>query len=192
MYKQTFPIFLLAGFLLLLGGCSDFENPVGADERVQVEELNFLGLPDPGALFKTMEATATISPQTGGELNLNYSQGQGSEKVDIDISLRFDPGSVSEEIEVSMSVDQNILMTNIDIQFGPSGSVFLKPANLSVNARGLDLSDVPEDAEITLYYDNDGEWEEISANMVRHNVKLGQLQCVNGKIPHFSRYAFAF
>lgn len=192
MYRQTFPIFLLAGFFLLLVGCTDFENPMGVEDIAQPNELNFLTLPDPGAFFKTLEATATITPQTGGELKLSYSQGQGKDKVDIDITLRFDPGSVSEDIEVTLSVDQDILMTNIDIKFGPSGTEFLKPAKLSVNAKGLDLSGVPADANISLYYDNNGTWEEVEANMVRHNVDLGQLQCANGKIPHFSRYAFAF
>ncbi len=192
MLQKSFPIFLLAGLIFFFAGCSDFANPVGVEEQSQPKGLNFLTLPDPGAFFKAMETSTTISPQTGGELKLEYSQGQGSDKVDINITLRFDPGSVSEEIEVSMSVDQDILLTNIDITFGPSGSEFLKPAKLSVNTKGLDLSDIPSDAEIRLYYDNNGTWEEIEANMVRHNVDLGQLQCTNGKIPHFSRYAFAF
>ncbi len=192
MLRKSFSFIILAGLLVFFVGCSDFENPIGVEEKAESKELNFLNLPDPGVLFKTMETSTTISPQTGGELKLEYSQGQGNDKVDINITLRFEPGSVSEDIKVSMSVDQDILMTNIDITFGPSGSEFLKPAKLSVNTRGLDLSGVPSDAEISLYYDNNGKWEEISSNMIRHNVDLGQLQCVNGEIPHFSRYAFAF
>lgn len=193
MLKHYLPLALLFGLLVFLVGCDNFENPVSSPELTAIEEntsqeMNFITLPKPDGFFKPLKTSATITPQTGGRLALNYSQGRGSERVHIQVSLRFAPRSVSEDVTASMSVDSDALM----FYFEPSGTTFLKPGQLTVNARGLDLSDVPAGAEIKLYYIDGDQWEEMNTQMIRYDVRQGQLQCVNGEVPHFSRYAFAF
>ncbi len=196
MLTRNYPLALLFGFLVLLVGCDNFENPVSSPEVAALEEdavqaLNFVKLPKPDGIFKPSENTevsATISPRTGGRLALDYSDGS----VRIQASLHFAPGSVNENVDVTMELvyDSDAL----EFKFSKSGTTFLKPGRFSVNARGLDLEGV-EDLKL-VYYNNDTEdWEEaeeIDPQMLRYNVKTGQLQCINAPINHFSRYAFAF
>jgi len=198
MLKQYLSLTIFLGILVLLVGCENFENPVTgpeltAIEESQTQELNFVGLPQADGLFKTSETSATITPETGGKLDLNYSFGQGKERVQVQATLQFTPGSVSEDVEVSME-----LLTGsgeLMFDFKESGTEFLKPGRFSVDARGLDLKDADEESEVRLVYYTGNDWEveeEIEPLMIRYNDKNDQLQCVNAPIHHFSRYAFAF
>ncbi len=198
MLTRYYPLALLFGFLVLLVGCDNFENPVSSPEVAALEEdavqaLNFVKLPKPDGIFKPSENTevsATISPRTGGRLALDYSDGS----VRIQASLHFPPGSVATEVDVTMELVDDSEEDILEFLFSESGTTFLKSGRFSVNARGLDLEGV-EDLKL-MFYDNDTEdWEEaeeIDPQMLRYNVKTGQLQCINAPINHFSRYAFAF
>ncbi len=198
MLKQYLSLTVFLGILVLLVGCDNFENPVTgpeltAIEESQTQELNFVGLPQGDGLFKSTVTSATITPQTGGTLDLNYSSGQGKERVQVRATLQFTPGSVSEDVDVSMELltDSGVLM----FDFNESGTEFLKPGKFSVDARGLDLAEADGKSEVKLVYFADNGWEEeeeIEPLMIRYNDKNDQLQCVNAPIRHFSRYAFAF
>jgi hypothetical protein len=90
-----------------------------------------------------------------------------------------------------MSLDDQVLQSNVDLTFGPHGTTFLKPALLDVNVSGMDLSGLnPRDRVYLWYVDTTGTWIRMDAKRVDVDVKKGQLRCQDGKLPHFSAYAF--
>ncbi len=186
-------ITLLVWIAIVAQGCQK-AGPVEPADGSTKQAPAFIKLPKNNALHKIISVTKTIYAQSGGELKLNYDYGEGAKKVNIDVSLKFEPGSVSRDVDITLSVDDAVLMTTIDLSFAPEGLVFLKPAILDVNAQGLDLSGIPPGANINLYYFNKqtGTWEQIPTRRISVNISNGQLQCKDGEIPHFSRYAFGY
>jgi hypothetical protein len=182
-------VFLIS-VLIWGAGCQN-AGPVEPASMSASQTPQFIALPKNNSLHKLISATEVITPQNGGTLRLNYDYGSGTSRVNIDISLNFPSGAVTENTAVTLTVDDAVLMTNIDLSFGPQMK-FLKPGLLDVNAKGLDLSGVPSNATVRFYYYNNGAWEEIPVKRISVDLSQGKVECRDGEISHFSRYAFGF
>ena len=170
------------------------DNPVDSTVTVTTQGLQLIQMPHGLEMKKETAVLSSISAVSGGEIALDYMEADPSVKrqkkmLNLHVEIRFDRYSVSSDFVASLNIDAGYLMPELAMQFGPHGTTFLKPATLEVYASGLDLSWVPAGETLKLYYDNDGEWEEIEGD-VSIDRRRGELQCLNGKLPHFSRYAF--
>ena len=186
----------LFGLLICLPGCQN-DSPVSfQDNPVTASGPQFLKLPGIHALAKMVADTALITPEHGGRLELDfkysYVDSDGvTRKLDADLSVTFQPQGVTDTLVATMSLDDQVLQSNVDLTFGPHGTTFLKPALLDVNVSGMDLSGLnPRDRVYIWYVDTTGTWIRMDAKRVDVDVKKGQLRCQDGKLPHFSAYAF--
>jgi len=161
-------------------------------------ELKFITWGDKSqSLNKVIEKTGWFSKSWGGLLMLNSNYSFWGSNVDttqpsISVTFYAKPGSVSESIELSMSMDNQIIGGNIDMKFGPSGTVFTPAAYLSITAENIDLTGV-DPATVNIFYVNEqtGEWEPIPSESITVDVAIGKIVVKNARIPHFSRYALA-
>jgi hypothetical protein len=137
-------------------------------------------------------AETQILQAQGGDLVLSFST-LGRTKKDTLLAfyagLKFEPWSVNNSFTASVTADPTYLSSTVAMTFGPHGTDFITPASLVVRVKGIDLSWIPAGTVLHLYYDNNGTWE-MMAGDVTYDTNTKVLQCLNGKLPHFSRYAF--
>jgi hypothetical protein len=201
------PIFVI---LVLVTGCKNensITSPVDSStatttlgkanwqKAAEKQGLNFVKLPETSdqSLSKLVTCTKNITAKSGGTLSLSY-KGYGFIGItSVDVSLKILPNAIQQDKSLTISFDGSYMMGDVDLTFGPHGLNFLKPAVLNVTALGLDLSGLPKGTKAAyLWYFNEtsGLWEKMNADLVYINVNLGMLVCVNGYLPHFSRYGF--
>ena len=190
-FKLVSRLTLLVWIAVIGFGCQK-NGPVETADVVKGQAPQFIKLPQSDGLQKPITVTARITKDKGGELRLQYEHGEGSNELDVDMKLKFPKDAVSADLDVSMTIDDEVLMTTVDISFAPHGIQFLRPAILDVDAKGLDLSGVPVNAKITLYYSNNGVWEEVEVKKVEIDLADGEVELEDGEIKHFSRYAFGY
>ena len=185
----------LFGLLICLPGCQN-DSPVSfQDNPVTASGPQFIKLPGTHGLGKIVADTAVITPEHGGRLELDfkysYVDTDGvTRKLDASLSVTFQPHGVTDTLVATMSLDDQVLQSNVDLTFGPHGTTFLKPALLDVNVSGIDLSALSPKDRVYLYYIDNGNWIRMDAKKIDVNVKKGQLKCQDGELPHFSAYAF--
>ena len=123
----------------------------------------------------------------GSEYDMNAGGGGGM------VSLEVIPGAVSEDAELSISLDDEELVGDVYLTFGPHGTIFDPPALLNIEASGLDLS-AGDPSTIDIFYDNQntGEWEPMPREALIVDQNEGYINVINAQLPHFSRYAVAF
>jgi hypothetical protein len=116
---------------------------------------------------------------------------------ELEISARFwnttltiPKKALSKDQYISMMLDPSTQQ----IEFGPDGLQFKKPAMLNYTVSGLDLSTVPIGSLVKLYFWNQktGKFEEMVSESITYDRTAGTLTCVNGEIPHFCIYAFGY
>lgn len=176
--------------------CSNSTNPTAQltqDEpaiSAPTANVNLLQLPDratPAALLKSSKAV-WVTPENGGDVNVTDSYTSTSGKtVSIDMTLHFEPGTVEQATQISITLDSKMLMA----EFSPSGIQFKKPAILSATVSGLDLSNLPNNAKVDLFYINGVSFEKMSGTVVP-DPQNGALTLKGGQIPHFSLYGFGY
>ncbi len=180
---------MLAFSLAIFSGCSDGPaNPVTAPTTNQSPE--FVKLPKRlnRSLAKTVSVTQFIYAAQGGTLRLqdSYAAAPDSHIVTLDIALVFNPGDLPYDASLTLSVDDEAFITTVGMTFGPHGLVFNNPANLTVNATGLDLGTTS--VSLKLYYLNASNvWERMPSSNAIYRVGTIDAQ---GRLPHFSQYAF--
>jgi hypothetical protein len=185
----------LLGLVIFVPGCQN-DSPVSfQDNSTTASGPQYIQLPKNQSLAKIVGDTAVISPEKGGQLavNLKYSYVDSvgvNRKLDARLTLTFPPGAVMDTLLATMSVDDQVLRSAVDLTFGPHGPVFLKPALLDVNINGLDLSALNPKDKVYLWYIDNGTWIRMDAKKVDFDVKKGTLICQDGELPHFSMYAF--
>jgi len=136
-----------------------------------------------------------ITPANGGRIELNFqssyldSAGM-TRNLDVRMSLTFPPNAVTESLVATMSLDDQVLRSTIDLTFGPHGTAFLRPALLDVDVRGIDLSGLRPQDRLYLWYKDNGTWVRMDAQSIQVDVQQGRVRCNNGELPHFSAYAF--
>jgi hypothetical protein len=183
---------LFVSIVLLGVGCQK-DNPIETPNTSKEQAPQFLKLPPRAGLNKIITASSPIYVKGGGKVNLKDEEkdATGKKVFELEIELKFDDKSVSNDFVASLTTDASYLMSSVDLAFGPEGTTFLRPANLKVHVKGMDLSGLTDKSVVNLYYDNNGTWELMDGDVKLH-VKDGELQCDNGKLPHFSRYAFGY
>ncbi len=182
---------LLTGLALNFNACSE-QSPVSSETANNLtvkKELNILKLGiSPNSLKKVTEVSKWITVQNGGQLSLYHENGD----LGVEVELTILPGTISQDAEVKLTVDDENFMGNVDVVFSPHGVTFSQPAVLNMYAEGLDFSGYNLD-DIDLYYDNQetGEWELMERDdfYIEQDAEGGEIRVTNGKLPHFSRYA---
>ncbi|PIU45466.1 MAG: hypothetical protein COS95_03750 [Ignavibacteriales bacterium CG07_land_8_20_14_0_80_59_12] len=190
---------VLVAVMTLLAGCSTLDNPVGVPANPAVgtgsvsptPTLIFLPRSGGGPLSKDITVSKFITALSGGLLKVHgeYLDEGRAVTVRTDMSLRIAPQSISESGWFSIALDDEMLAAD----FGPGGTAFRTPALLDMTTTGLDLSAVPEGANVHLYWYDPAtaSWEPMSANITVSRSR-GKIVCEDGEIPHFSRYGFGF
>jgi hypothetical protein len=199
MKKSNVVAALLAGILLggMVIGCKN-DSPVGPqDNPVTASGPQFIKLPKVHSLGKILATTTVITPEHGGRLVLNFrsdvdghhwTHDQGTQDLEVKMSLTFPPHSVTDTLVATMSLDDQVLLSNVT--FAPHGSVFLMPALLDVDARGIDLTGLKPTDRVYLWYKDNGTWIKMKSKSVKIYIKEQRLVCQDGELPHFSAYAF--
>ena len=181
---------LSAGLALNFVGCTN-NSPITPEDK---SELHFIPLGNGNpSLNKIVKVSAWVTKEDGGELVLEF-KAHKKKGVQVTLVLEVPPESISEDAELTLSIDDELLIVDVDITFGPSGITFSKPALLSVDAKWLDFSEIESRKEIGFYYYNPdtGEWERIEVKNIQVNLNNGKIMVDDAKIPHFSRYAVAW
>jgi hypothetical protein len=186
---------LLVCILLGVIGCQNDLPPTVQDNPVATQGPEFIKLPRIHSLARIVSDTALITPQGGGRLELNfqaaYLDSAGvTRNLDVRMSVTFPSNAVTDTLVATMSLDDQVLRSTIDLTFGPHGSTFLRPALLDVDVRGIDLSGLRPQDKVYLWYKDNGTWIRMDAQSIQVDVQQGRIRCNNGELPHFSAYAF--
>ncbi len=106
------------------------------------------------------------------------------------VNFQVLPGAVVEDVDISINTDDELLMGDVYLTFGPHGTVFNPPAILDIDAFGLDLSEIDPEA-VNVFYDNaeTGQWELMQSTDIIINQAQGYIKVMGALLPHFSRYA---
>jgi hypothetical protein len=185
MKRSMLALLVVLSVSLALVGCQNEnaqltgpDNPTGYTPRL-------IEMPKSAALQKTFQASASISAANGGTLAINAVDPTDPASLSYDISLVFEANTISTDMTASISTDSKYLM----YWFEPHGTNFNKPAKLSVTVKGVDLNWVKPGDVLYLWYQGQYGWEKMPGT-VTYDVATGTVQCLNGELPHFSRYGF--
>lgn len=184
---------LLLGAIILIGGCADNQPTTPEETASNQETLNFVKWGDGSlSLNKIISDSKWVTRRNGGTLSLQY-QLAGNRNVRVVVTLNIPPQSISRDAEVSMSLDDQYLVGNIDLTFSPHGVTFSKAAMLNIEAYGLDLSEIdPEKIDVYYFNQESGRWERMQSRQVIVDTSRGFVNIVLAELPHFSRYAVAW
>jgi hypothetical protein len=181
----SFALAILFGWLL---GCNSnpVQDPVQASNEVSVDgqSIQILELPAPAGISLAKEHLVAqwVDADSGGELEISARFWN--------TTLTIPKKALSKDQYISMMLDPSTQQ----IEFGPDGLQFKKPAMLNYTVSGLDLSTVPIGSLVKLYFWNQktGKFEEMVSESITYDRTAGTLTCVNGEIPHFCIYAFGY
>lgn len=183
-----------AGLILSAGGCTDTPPLAPAKTASGEGGLQFVSLGKGSAsLKKVVQVTEWVSHRDGGQLTLQYIAQRNGNPIQVVVTLNVLPHTISQDAQLTLSLDDEALVGNVDLSFAPHGITFSQPALLSIQAKGLDLSMVDPE-KIDIYYDNpeSGQWEQMERKRVVVKQSQGVIHVVLAEIPHFSRYAVAW
>ncbi len=182
-------LLIVAAFsLAILSGCSnDSAGPVSTPSKSETPD--FVKLPErlDKSVNKIVSVTEFITAAQGGTLRLvsSYKAAADSHLVTIDVALELKPGDLPYDASLTLTLDDVLFLTNVNMTFGPHGVVFNRAAKLTAKATGLDGGTAVKN--LKLFYINNGVWEMMSGSngSLYAGVFDGQ-----GMLPHFSQYAF--
>jgi len=184
---------LLAGLAIHFNACTE-KSPMSSQDNqaAETQGLKILKIGDGVTrLNKIVTASQYVTQKGGGELIIDYKGYEHNNgNVNVKMTLKVFNGSISQDAELMMSLDDQGLLGNVDVTFSPHGITFSRPARLDIEAKNLDLSGInPND--INIYYDNPetGQWEVMQSYAVIVKQADGYVKVVAGQLPHFSRYA---
>ena len=184
---------LLAGLAIHFNACTE-QSPMSSpdNQAAETQGLKILKIGDGVTrLNKIVTASQYVTQTNGGELIIDYKGYEHNNgNVNVKMTLKVFNGSISQDAELMMSLDDQGLLGNVDVTFSPHGITFSRPARLDIEAKNLDLSGVNPD-DINIYYDNPetGQWEVMQSYAVIVNEANGYVKVIDAKLPHFSRYA---
>jgi len=141
-------------------------------------EFTILQVGNGTVLNKLVSASQLVTTENGGKLEISTDR--------VQLTLNVLPESVSEDALLTLDMETQAL----DMKFGPHGTTFETPAILNVKAQGVDFSNVSL-SNINFYYYNPeiGHWQVMARDSVIVNQVDGTVELINGRLPHFSRYA---
>ena len=197
---------LFAGLTLNFTACTE-QSPLASGDETQ-DNLNFLVVGDDTQTLNKafedddeddddqdsvtsgpMETTEYVTWKDGGELKIEY-KGEGHNNGDVYVVTTFKvyQQSISEDAELKLSMSDDLFSGDVDATFQPHGITFSKDAELSIEAKNIDLSGV-DVSTIGLYYVSDGQWVKMQVYEIIVKKDKGYLKIDKAKIPHFSTYA---
>ena len=186
---------------MFLIGCQNSKDMgiVGPDNSATLngKSISFLKLPanlNPSKSLSKRDPFL-VTPKDGGIINYHNSYMSDYGIVHIDVQIKFDRNSVSDSMIVSVGLDQDELSGDISLDFSPSPVTFLIPAKLEMTVRGLDPASLPANASNLILVcngqvDNPNYFEVMQCRSINMNRRDGQIQVVDGLIPHFSRFGW--
>ena len=129
-----------------------------------------------------------IHKNWGGTLFLRHVEENGSGR-EIMLYLTVLPGTIDHSKRISVSFDDADNIGTADLVFEPHGTVFSKPALLTMFCKNFDLTGINPD-DLKFYYINEsGEWEQHPAYRISVDIAKGNISIIGAQLPHFSRYA---
>ena len=136
-------------------------------------------------LNKVLQAQKIKKNKIKNEYKMNLGQ------IGVKIKFKVLPGSITEDLEITISTDDEELAGNIFLTFGPHGTDFNPPAILDIEVSGLDLSGWSHGKNhgINIFYVNEGDWEVMKTKKITIKKNEGYLNIKGAELPHFSRYA---
>ena len=153
--------------------------------------VSMLALPKnaaPNKLAKIISQEVLITRALGGDVQVpcTYTTTSGK-NFELTMTLHFDPLTVQADTKISINMDTETLVA----EFEPSGIQFDKEATLSATVKGLDLTPVPDNASVKLFYINGAQCTVMPGEPTIDKA-AGSLVLTDGKIKHFSLYGFGF
>jgi hypothetical protein len=198
MHKLLLLITIVGLFLM---GCQNSKDTgiVGPDNSPTLngKSISFLKLPANLEPTKSLSKRNpfSVTPKDGGNINYKNSYMSAYGLVEIELQIKFEKNSVSDSMVVSVGIDQNELSGDLSLDFSPSPITFLIPAKLEMSVKGLDPASLPAHASDLILVcngqvDNPNYFEVIKCKEIKMNKKEGQIEVIDGIIPHFSRYGW--
>jgi hypothetical protein len=187
---------LLGSGVVNFSGCSKHISPIGPDESLQKEQIKFLPLGKfLNSLAKTIKKATWIKKEKGGEIKLEHEFDNDEDgEVKVKINFKVEKNTLSHDAYIGLSIDEQMFIGNLDVEFTPHGIVFSNPAklNIEIEMKDVDLSGMNLD-KLDIYYDNkdSGEWEKMKSEKIeiKYDDNKLKIKVKNALIPHFSRYA---
>ncbi len=198
MHKILFTFALAA---IVFVGCSRQTNPVENDlqnsqPRTSIEPVMtdaettatplFVTLPDYNEVDGSTEVTQFVTAAAGGSIKVNvkYSK-QGETKASVSATIRFQPGTLTQDQNITLRLDP----TTLGFEFLPHGITFDKPALLTIDVDGLDLTSFQQGTD--LWYVEGGQFtESYQAAKIKLDIPKSKLTAKDIALRHFSRYVF--
>jgi ABC-type glycerol-3-phosphate transport system substrate-binding protein len=166
-------------------------NPSTGDSVV-VQTVKAIVWPSPNqAETDVLVDSAYVTPNSSCTVKVKWSNWDPyhNKLSTVSFTLRVPPGAVSSPKMISITVDKNA--PEITAEFGPSGTVFLTPALLDVQASGIDLTGFSPSDHMDLWYVNASGWVgTMQYDRFMFDPTRAWLLVTDIQIPHFSRYCF--
>ena len=188
-------VFLLSLSLLILAGCSDMgtDSPVTSDQAATANTVQwkFMDLPDISAdNYAEVEATFYTGKFVWGDWGANipmtrvYWSGNGLVKVKAKLNV---PAGAFDGLKlIWYSVNDELAVAD----FHP-GMEFDKDLTFNLKIQNIDVSDITDPSLVEFAYLDDSEVIHIAEyDDIIVDLDNGELEVVNAKIGHFSRYGF--
>jgi hypothetical protein len=168
-----------------LGYYDENNQPIATDGLLIVSLGN-----DMFQVGEKVEVRGMITVDKGGELEFRNKWKNGDQKFDLKMVLKVEPGSINQDAEFILSMDQERFICDLDVVFHPHGIIFSKPALLDIEASGLNLKGLGANS-LGFFYDNtdSSEWEKMVFKQLKVDTRRGKISLKGAQLPHFSRYA---
>ncbi len=116
----------------------------------------------------------------------SYNNAGGGVKINLNIL----PYSITKNAYISITTDDEYLLGDVYLTFGPHGTLFDPPAILNFEVSGLNLSGIDPDL-VDIFYVNPSTslWEPMPRTSIIVNIETGYINVVDAEFSHFSRYA---
>lgn len=167
-----------------INACSQ-QSPLGAEHTKG--QFTILQIGDDNVLNKLASTSKWITYENGGVITLAYDGYESnSGEVSIALSLEVFAETISQDTLITLAMETS----SLDMVFGPHGTLFSTPAVLNLEAHGVDFNGVDPN-RVDFYYENPetGQWQAMPRDAISVNANDGTVKLINGRLPHFSRYA---
>jgi hypothetical protein len=146
---------------------------------------------------KPRTVTEFISAEDGGQVKLDWEikDEDGDTGSAVKAELMIFPDALDEDAEITIGLlNPAYAMVGVDLKFGEHGTSFRIPAELSLDLKGLDLSDFDKSSTLDLYFYDplSDAWFPVPRDEDKIDVKLdkGDIKGI-WYLPHFSRYSLS-
>jgi hypothetical protein len=192
-------IFVAATVAFMLYGCSDNSDPLGPSQTSSVAPGAALGKASTTRLIagdalvvdpNILSTSTLVSAKAGGIVALRGSfLNAAGESVSYNLSIAIPAGALPSDQTISITINKTTFADNADVTFGPSGLVFNTPATLYVWGTNVDVAKKAQN--VYLQYWDGSKWVPYPGSWGYYSPNFSGIVFASGKIPHFSRYAFA-